>query len=102
LSSRSFTAPKAADQGDGQAQLVLAGCYDIGDGVPKDSVEALKWLRKAANDYPDAQYTLGTWYADGHSVPKDEAEAFKCFRKAAEANVAEAQNNLAFSITKGE
>ena len=39
---------KAAEQGDAQAQNNLGLCYDNGDGVAKDSQQAVYWWRKAA------------------------------------------------------
>jgi S1-C subfamily serine protease len=35
---------RAAEQGYGAGQLVLGYCYQSGVGVPKDNVEAYKWL----------------------------------------------------------
>lgn len=37
-----------AEQRDARAQLYLGLMYHKGDGVPQDYQEALKWLRKAA------------------------------------------------------
>jgi uncharacterized protein len=39
---------KAADQGDGEAQFALAHIYERGEGVPRDTAQALEWYRKAA------------------------------------------------------
>ena len=39
---------KAAEQNDAKAQYNLGVCYDNGQGVAKDEVEAVKWYRKAA------------------------------------------------------
>jgi len=38
----------AADQGDANAQLALGARYHLGQGVPKDYVEAYKWLNLSA------------------------------------------------------
>jgi TPR repeat protein len=38
----------AAEQGHAQAQLNLGFCYENGNGVPEDKVEAVKWYRLAA------------------------------------------------------
>ena len=38
----------AAEQGLASAQFNLGRMYNIGDGVPKDAVEAVKWFRKSA------------------------------------------------------
>ena len=49
-----------------------------GDGVAKDQEEAVKWLRKAAeqNDAA-AQLDLGVCYTNGEGVAKDYVEAYK-------------------------
>jgi uncharacterized protein len=52
--------------------------------VPQSYAEALKWVRKAA-DQGDAQgeYDLGYSYDSGKGVPQDYAEAAKWYRLAA-------------------
>ena len=50
-----------AEKGDAQSQCVLGEAFATGRlGMAKDEVEAVKWLRKAAeqND-AEAQYNLG-------------------------------------------
>jgi TPR repeat protein len=37
-----------AEQGDAEAQYYLGLMYDRGQGVPQDHAEAVKWLRRAA------------------------------------------------------
>jgi hypothetical protein len=50
--------------------------YANGDGVPKDSAEAVKWYRKAAEQgNAVAQNNLGAMYARGDGVPKDLVQA---------------------------
>ncbi|MEI8245669.1 MAG: hypothetical protein WCI51_07560 [Lentisphaerota bacterium] len=46
-----------AEQGDAEAQYMLGCCYQFGDGVIKNKVEAAKWLRKSAKQ--------GYWQAQG-------------------------------------
>ena len=84
-------------------QVFLGGFYDRGVGdLPQDSVEAVKWMRKAAEqNYAVGQYCLGLAYANGSGVPKDEAEAVKWFRKAAEQNEAQAQVSLGLGYANG-
>lgn len=51
--------------------------YAQGEGVPKDDVEAVTWVRKAAEQgLTEAQSTLGVMYAQGTGVPKDYATAY--------------------------
>jgi len=74
-----------AEQGDAEAQSALGIMYDLGEGVPEDDAEAVKWYRKAAEQgNGEAQHTLGIMYANGKGVPEDDVEAAKWYRKAAE------------------
>ena len=69
---------KAAEQGHTNAQVNLGHCYFIGNGVPKDSSEAAKWLRKAAEQGDAiAQVNLGNLYLRGEGIVKDSIEAYK-------------------------
>ena len=75
----------AAEAGDASAQVNLGFCYYIGDGVPKDHVEAVKWYRKAADqDDTSGQFVLGIAYEKGEGVPENLQEAVKWYLKAAE------------------
>ena len=37
-----------AEEGDAEAQYMLGCCYQFGDGVIRNKVEAAKWFRKSA------------------------------------------------------
>ena len=66
---------KAADQGDASAQFSLGLRYANGEGVAKDSAEAVKWYRKAAEQgNASAQGNLGAMYSNGEGVAKDSVE----------------------------
>jgi formylglycine-generating enzyme required for sulfatase activity len=92
-----------AERGDTDAQSRLGVMYDLGDGVPKDSEEAVRWYRKAADKgNARGQWLLGTTYSNGIGVSQDSAEAAKWFRKAADQGNADAQNNLAGMFQNGE
>jgi hypothetical protein len=59
--------------------------YQMGEGMPKDYEEAVKWYRKAANkDHTQAQYNLAQMYSRGQGVLKDDKEATKWYKKAAD------------------
>jgi S1-C subfamily serine protease len=76
--------------------------YDNGRGVPKDSAEAVKWYRKAAEQgFAPAQVDLGAMYHNGDGVLKDSAEAVKWFRKAADQGDSSAQSNLGVMYFNG-
>ncbi|MBQ9771958.1 MAG: sel1 repeat family protein, partial [Lentisphaeria bacterium] len=50
---------KAAEQGNALAQYNLGVCYENGEGVQKDLVQAVFWFRKAADQgYAQAQEAL--------------------------------------------
>ena len=79
---------------------ILASCTDIGQGVPQDYAEAVKWYRLAAEQgYAAAQYNLGVMYDNGQGVPQDYAEAVKWYRLAAEQGDA-MLNSILVSCTK--
>jgi hypothetical protein len=89
--------------GDVSAQVHLGVIYLTGDGVPKDDVEAVKWLRKAAEqDSALAERYLAEMYFKGRGVPADTAEAAKYLRLAAEQGDAQSEHNLAVLYTQGE
>ena len=50
---------KKAEAGDAEAQSNLGTMYILGEVVPRDTAEAVKWLRKAADQgNARAQYRL--------------------------------------------
>jgi hypothetical protein len=58
--------------------------YSDGKGVPRDSAEAAKWFRKAADQGDaQAQFNLAVMYGYGEGVPQDYVEAHKWFNLAA-------------------
>lgn len=77
--------------------------YSIGQGIPQDYKEAMKWFRKAAEQgYADAQAVLGLMYVIGQGVPQDYKEAIKWCRKAVEQGNANAQFTLGNMYLNGE
>jgi uncharacterized protein len=70
---------------------------------PKDKVEAVKWLRRAADHGNlQAQATLAVMLIRGMDVEADKTTAEKLLRNAAEHGHAQAQNDLGFAIEKGD
>ena len=91
-----------AAAGDLKSQIQIGLAYLTGDGVHKDDAEAVKWLRKAADqDNPIAERYLAEMYFKGRGVPADNAEAAKWLRMAAEQGDAQSQHNLAVLYTQG-
>lgn len=73
-----------AERGDAESECVVGQCYYQGKGVEKDAVEAVRWLRMAADqNYATAQFNLGVCYEYGTGVEKDDAEASKLYSLAA-------------------
>ena len=93
----------AADQGHARAQFNVGNMYDIGQGVPENDAEAVKWYRKTAEQgNSDAQNILGIMYNNGNGVRQDYAEAVKWYRKAADQGDVEAQFSLGLMYDLGQ
>ena len=68
---------KLAEQGDAYAQYLLGSRDHIGEGVPEDDAQAMRWYERAANQgYVDAQAAAGAYYWAGRGVPKDLTRAY--------------------------
>jgi hypothetical protein len=66
--------------------------HAIGAGVPENDVEALRWLRLAAEQgYAPAQGALGLQYFFGEGVPKDDVRAYMWWSMAAAQGLEEAR-----------
>ena len=91
-----------AEQGDVEAQFILANNFYFGSGVEKNIPESVAWTKKAAEGgSPDAQTTFADFLMDGIGIEKDQTQAFAWFRKAAEQNHPIAQRQLARSLVSG-
>ena len=91
-----------AEQGDGQAQHMLAMCYYKGHGVKQDNAEAVRWFSKSANQgVVDSQFMLGVCYDEGKGIAQNSFEAVKWFRKAADKGHAWAQISLGICYFDG-
>jgi TPR repeat protein len=91
-----------ADRGDPVAQTLLADVYKSGKlGLTSDLIQAMNWLRKAAEKDPDAEAYLGWAYSHGEGMPKNDDEAVNWYRKSAEHGSAMGQSNLAFMYENG-
>ena len=95
---------KKAKEGNAYAQLLLYYLYTNGDeDIPQDHTEALKWLRRAADQkHPDAQSKLGWAYAMGIGVKKNLKKAVKWWKLAAEQGFVDSQYNLGLSHCRGD
>ena len=85
----------AAEKGDAAAQFRYAEMLRDGRGVAKNTIEAVKWTRKAADaGHAPAQCQMGLYYMNGLGVDADEEKAVEWLEKAAAKNHAQAQYNL--------
>ena len=93
---------KLAEQGSIRDEIVLAGDYFVGDGVPRDSKMAAYWYEKAAgHGSPEAQNQIGYFYEAGIGVPKDAKRAVHWYRLSASSGYSQAKINLAISYLHG-
>jgi hypothetical protein len=77
--------------------------YGHGTGVNKDSVEAVKWYRKAAEQgLALAQYNLGVMYEDGEGVRQDYETTLQWYSKSAQQGQPNAQLNLGNMYLHGD
>ncbi|WP_434779209.1 tetratricopeptide repeat protein [Neisseria sp. Ec49-e6-T10] len=88
-----------AQNGDVEAQYLLAKAYYNGDGVSQDTQKSFYWLIKAAEQgYAKAQDNLASAYYENG----DKQKAFYWFNKAAEQGLALSQYSLAFMYYKAD
>jgi len=91
-----------ADEGDPDAQFYLGYMSEYGQGAPRNSMEAIKWYRKAADqEHAVAQFSLGMMYANGEGVPASDTEAAQWYRLAADQGLAGAQFDLGTLYAEG-
>ena len=93
-----------ARSGDKTAMYVLALMYSTGEGVSKNYLKGIIWLREVIR-YEDApsgpQQYYGMLYCLGHGVPQNFSEAMKWFSIAADRKNSEAQYNMGSMYEKG-
>jgi TPR repeat protein len=89
-----------AEQGNAEAQLIVGKMYMIGQGVPVDADQAMKWYRAAADQgNADAQFFLGSMYL----LPqKNIEEGLKWLKLSAQQGMQDAQFLLGMAYLKGE
>ena len=93
---------KAADRGDGLAELYVGLCYMNGKGVSAEPKDAVRWFRKSADSgNSGAQNLLGYTYDHGLGQEADCAEAVKWFKKSAAQGNMNGQRNLGYMLYSG-
>jgi TPR repeat protein len=94
---------RAAAQGDATAQYEIGRLYAEGEGVERDDVAAVKWLRMAADQgHAIAQWSLGSCYCTGRGVKQNLPKAVEWYRKAAEQGNPDGQYALGICYDRGK
>lgn len=92
----------AAEAGSPRAQYILGRMYAEGDGIARNSAEAIRWIREAAgSDYPAADFEMGLRYLTGDGLPQDHLQAVEHFKKAAGNEHEISMYHLGFAYTLG-
>lgn len=92
----------AASKGKAQMQYELGMRYISGNGVPQNYQDAIRWLRKAADQRcAPALNRLGVCYEKGLGVPKNPKTAVSFYRKAANLGDADSQISIATCYLNG-
>ena len=98
LSSETKALIAKAEAGEVDAQFRVGAAYDFGKGAPRDSTEAMKWYRMAAErGHVEAQNSLGSIL----QAEKQYADALLWYEKAAARGHALATNSLAYLYDLG-
>ena len=93
---------EAAQRGNRLAQFNYAMMLMRGEGTVARPEEAVKWLRRAAdNQMTHAQFAYGELYERGELVPRSVEEANKWYERAAVGGHVEAQRALATNYFTG-
>jgi TPR repeat protein len=91
-----------AQQGDRIAEYHVGYMYEHGQGVKKDYVTALSWLKKSADvGYADAQFETGYMYDNGLGIAQDYQEAYRWYKEAADQGNTMAINNIGWMCQQG-
>jgi TPR repeat protein len=98
---------KLAEEGDTQAQGVVAKMFMSGRGVKKDEAKGIDWLRKSLAlppDHPDFQVVLAKMYLDEHDLflKHNYSRAMELFQQAAAKGNGEAQYQIGFLYDFGQ
>ena len=92
-------AKQSALAGSIMGQRLLGNMYSLGQGVPKDTQEAIKWHTLAAEQGDmETQAALGYRFLTGGGVPIDLSLAIKWLRLAADAGHQQSKDNLEIAL----
>ncbi len=74
---------EAAAHGNSEGEYQMGNIYHLGNAMPHDPTEALKWYKRAANHGNiEAQTAVGYMYQNGANGPPDLRSAIEWYKKA--------------------
>ncbi len=87
-----------ADWGDAEAQCIVANMYELGLGLERDVLEAVRYYKKSAKQcYGVASNNLGTIFTIGNgTIAVDSTEAEKWYQKARKQGFLHSPNQSSF------
>mgnify|MGYP000023524932 CR=1 FL=1 len=92
-----------AEKGNPDAQYQLGLALLLGEGLPKDTPLAFRWVSRAAqHNQVRAQSLLGSLYLHGEGVQASPIDAAYWYKKAAKSGDEDAQYALALMLRRGE
>lgn len=93
---------KAGDNGNRQAQLLLAELYERGDTLQQSDELAAKWYQLAAdNGVSEAQLKLAEFYLLGRGIEMDDSQAFNWTVRALDSGNPQAKYLLGMMYSTG-
>ncbi len=94
---------RLANQGNADAQFLLAQRLAQGSGVKQDFKQAFHWLKQASGqEHAAAMNYLGLCYCNGIGTEKNLEQAFQLFHESAAKQNSEGQYNLGYCYYYGE
>lgn len=91
-----------ANKGDANAMVMLAHYYELGSGVPQDSLTAFNWYQKAAEQGNcEAWMRISVYHLLGTIVPKDTARYLTIRQEWAAKGAPEALTAMYLTYTRG-
>ncbi|MBU1346027.1 MAG: SEL1-like repeat protein [Alphaproteobacteria bacterium] len=98
------TLTRAANLGEPEAQLKLAGLYQSGEnGVTADAEESRLWARRAAEGGdPRGMHAFGMYLFDGVGGARNRPEALDWLKQAADRGLVDSQYNVARIYENGD
>lgn len=91
-----------AQNGNIEAQIILAERYDDGDGVEADPAESARWYLKASEcGDAYAQWILGRRFSCGDGVKESGSEAIKWYTRSAQSGNSHAMFDLGHMYSEG-